>query len=124
LIPTYGLTDLNLRVSDMARSLRFYREVFGLEERFREGDDFVFLGTPGARDVITLDADPASKGRPGEMGGISHFGFRIKSAADLSLALRSVEAAGGTVIRQGSDEGRVYAYVRDPDGYEIELFDE
>jgi catechol 2,3-dioxygenase-like lactoylglutathione lyase family enzyme len=107
----------------MARSLGFYQGVFGLVERLREGDAFVILSTPGAHDVVTLDADPAGEGTPGEMGGITHFGWRIKRAADMPEALRAVETAGGKVLRQGS-AGRTYAFVQDPDGYTIEIFDE
>jgi len=123
-IETFGVTHLNLRVADMARSLRFYREVFGCQEVLREGDEFVIIATPGTKDAISLDADPTSPGKPGDMGGITHVGWRIKRGADLPEALRLVAAAGGKVVRQGEGDGRIYAYVTDPDGYKIELFDE
>ena len=35
-IETEGLTHFHLFVADLDRSLRFYREAFGLEEMFRE----------------------------------------------------------------------------------------
>ena len=31
MIPTRGLSHINLNVSDVARSMRFYRELFGME---------------------------------------------------------------------------------------------
>jgi len=37
MIRTRGLTHIHLVVRDLDRSLRFYKRVFGLEERFREG---------------------------------------------------------------------------------------
>jgi catechol 2,3-dioxygenase-like lactoylglutathione lyase family enzyme len=123
-IETHGVCHLNLRVRDLARSLRFYREVFGAVEVLREGDAFVIISTPGTRDAISLDADPESSGTPGVMGGITHVGFRVKRGSDIPAALEAVARAGGKVLRHGSDDGRVYAYVEDPDGYKIELFDE
>jgi lactoylglutathione lyase len=120
-VPTEGLTHIHLIVGDMSRSLAFYSRVFGMEELFREGDDLVFLRTPGARDTITLNADPA-RGRPGESGGIAHFGFRLKDAADMDAALEAVTSSGGRLIRRGEHSPHeVFAYVSDPDGYTIEL---
>jgi len=42
---TLGLNHINLNVADVARAETFYREAFGLEVRFGEGD-MLFLGTP------------------------------------------------------------------------------
>lgn len=54
MIQTQGLTHIHLVVRDLERSLRFYRDVFGLEERFRDGPKMMFLNTPGSQDLITL----------------------------------------------------------------------
>jgi catechol 2,3-dioxygenase-like lactoylglutathione lyase family enzyme len=123
MIRTEGLTHIHLRVSDLDRSLAFYKRVFGLEEMFREGPNMVFLRTPGRRDTITLNEDPdQDKARAGDSGGIAHFGFRLADDADLELAIQEVRAAGGTLVRQGEHSpGEPYAYVTDPDGYVIEL---
>ena len=60
MIHTQGLTHIHLMVQDLERSLTFYKHVFGLEERFREGRHMVFLNTPGSQDLITLNEAPAS----------------------------------------------------------------
>jgi catechol 2,3-dioxygenase-like lactoylglutathione lyase family enzyme len=100
MIETEGLTHIHLVVGDMSRSLAFYTRVFGMEELFREGDDLVFLRTPGAGDTITLNSEPDSeRGRPGESGGIAHFGFRLKRAGDMDAAVQEIGAAGGALIR-------------------------
>jgi catechol 2,3-dioxygenase-like lactoylglutathione lyase family enzyme len=123
MIETEGLTHIHLAVGDMSRSLGFYTRVFGMEELFHEGDDLVFLRTPGAWDTVTLNSEPDSgRGRPGDSGGIAHFGFRLKHAADMDDAVQQIIAAGGRLIRRGEHSpGELFAYVTDPDGYTIEL---
>jgi catechol 2,3-dioxygenase-like lactoylglutathione lyase family enzyme len=119
MINTEGLTHIHLRVRDLDRSLRFYQQAFGMEERFRDGE-LVFLNTPGSQDLITLN--PNHEGLAGQSGGIEHFGFRLKPGVGHDEAVEAVEAAGGRLIRRGEHApGEPYAYVADPDGYVIEL---
>jgi catechol 2,3-dioxygenase-like lactoylglutathione lyase family enzyme len=120
MIATEGLTHIQLTVRDLDRSLDFHQGVFGMTEMFRDGHDMVILRTPGARDTVTLHAVPM---RPEPVvGGVAHFGFRLKDAAQLDAAIAEVEAAGGTLLEQGDHgPGNRYAYVADPDGYLIEL---
>lgn len=122
MIRTQGLTHLHLVVRDLERSLRFYQQVFGMEERFRDGPKMVFLNTPGSEDLITLNEDPAEARLAGVNGGVAHFGFRLASSTDLDTAIAEIEAAGGKLIRRGEHApGVPFAYVEDPDGYVIEL---
>ena len=123
MIRTRGLYHLHLFVKDLDRSLRFYREVFGLEEQFRDGPKMVFLRTPGGSDLITLNEDPSLAERAGVEGGIDHFGFKLADEADFEAAVAEICRAGGTLVRRSppGGPGRRYAYVRDPDGYLIEL---
>ncbi len=122
MIKTQGLTHIHLVVRDLERSLKFYEDVFGMKERFRDGPKMAFLNTPGSRDLITLNEDPIEAEKAGRSGGIAHFGFRLASPADLDAAIREVQGAGGKFIRRGEhNPGAPYAYVEDPDGYVIEL---
>ena len=122
MIRTHGLTHIHLVVRDLERSLRFYKGVFGMEERFRDGPNMVFLNTPGSQDLITINEDPAEARLAGVHGGVAHFGFRLAKSADLDAAIREVEAAGGKLIRRGEHgPGITFAYIEDPDGYVIEL---
>ena len=109
-------------VSDLPRSLAFYKDVFGMEELFWAGDDMVFLTTPGGADTITLNQDPDLAARAGDNGGVDHFGFDLLDKADLDAAIAEIEAAGGRLERRGEhDPGLPFAYCRDPDGYLFEL---
>ena len=52
-----------------------------------------------------------------------HFGFRLVDTAEIKRAVRAVEAAGGTILRQGEFcPGEPYLFCRDPDGYELEIW--
>jgi catechol 2,3-dioxygenase-like lactoylglutathione lyase family enzyme len=120
-IDSQGLTHIHIAVSDLERSLTFYREVFGMQVRFWDGPAMVFLNTPGAADSITLrQAGDGESVGPG--GGISHFGFRLRRKEELDAAVQLVVQAGGRLLERGEHpSGSAYAYVSDPDGYVIEL---
>ena len=48
-VKTPGIRHSHLLVSDLERSMRFYGEAFGMREKFRDGNDLVFLNTPGTQ---------------------------------------------------------------------------
>ena len=119
MVKTHGLTHVGLKVADPERSLRFYREVFGVVEYYRD-DESIQVQGPGPHDVLAFEREPKRAGLP---GGIEHFGFRLTDPADIDLAVREVERAGGRLLRRGEfGPGLPFAYVADPDGYEIEIW--
>ena len=119
MVQTYGLTHLNLAVHDMPRALRFYEQVFGLRE-YGRGDGLVHTQAPGRHDILTFVEDATTAGAP---GGLAHFGFRLVDPRDIDHAISEVERAGGRLLRRGEfAPGVPYAYVADPDGYEIEIW--
>ena len=122
MIKAKGLMHIHLLVKDLGRSLKFYKSVFGMEEKYRIGKDMVFLSTPGSSDLITLHEDPAKPELLGKSGGIEHFGFQLAENTNLDEAIHEVKRAGGKLLSRGDHGGKhPYAYVSDPDGYVIEL---
>jgi catechol 2,3-dioxygenase-like lactoylglutathione lyase family enzyme len=117
---TAGFHHIQISVSNLDRSLAFYTGLLGMKEEFRVGGDLVFLRTPGSDDLLTLrwvdePVDP-------ESGGMQHFGFSV-AQEEHADAVAEAEAFGAEVVGvggQGPDE-RPYAYIKDPDGYVIEL---
>ena len=92
---------------------------FSLREYFRSDSTIQVLG-PGQYDVLAFEKRPADAG---VLGGIMHFGFRLTRPEDIDAAVAAVEGAGGTVTSRGEfGPGLPYAFVRDPDGYEIEIW--
>ena len=119
MVRTHGLSHIALAVVDPDRSLAFYRSVFGVREYFRNESTIQALG-PGQYDVLAFEKRPAGAGAP---GGIIHFGFRLTRPEDIVAAVAAVESAGGMVTSCGEfAPGLPYAFVRDPDGYEIEMW--
>ncbi len=120
MLKTRGLNHINLNVSDINRSVKFYQQAFGLQVEFWEGKKMVFLNTPGAHDTITLCQ--VDKGEPIGAGGVSHFGFGAAEKGRLDEMVKQVEQAGGKLLSRGEHApGIPYAYFADPDGYVIEL---
>lgn len=74
MIQTQGLTHLSLAVADPERSLRFYAQVFGVQERSRNAKGITAQG-PGPHDVLGFELDPD---HAGAKGGVRHFGFRLQ----------------------------------------------
>lgn len=119
MVDTHGLSHISLAVRDPQKSLEFYAQVFGVREYYRDEGQIQVQG-PGPFDVLAFERAPASAGT---VGGIQHFGFRLKKPEDIALAVAEVQRAGGTLLRQGVfAPGYPFAYVTDPDGYEIELW--
>jgi catechol 2,3-dioxygenase-like lactoylglutathione lyase family enzyme len=113
------LTHIALSVRDPERTLAFYSAVFGVKEYFRDAATIQVQG-PGPHDVLAFERRPATAGTP---GGIIHFGFRLIAAQDIDAVVAAALAAGGTLISRGEfAPGVPYAYIRDPDGYEIEIW--
>jgi catechol 2,3-dioxygenase-like lactoylglutathione lyase family enzyme len=118
-IRTFGLTHVAVAVKDVDRASRFYRELLGAVEVYRQ-DGFVQLQTPGTRDVLVFETNPKLAGKA---GGVAHFGFRLQDPNDIDAAARAVVEAGGVVKDKGEFvPGEPYLFATDPDGYEIEIW--
>jgi catechol 2,3-dioxygenase-like lactoylglutathione lyase family enzyme len=110
-------------VRDHERSVRFYRDVFGMEVGFRDGN-ILFLHSPSQRDDLALHlaVTDSEKARVGDQGGYEHFGITVKERTQLDECIALAIAAGGSLVDKGEHApGVPYAYVTDPDGYVIEI---
>ena len=119
MVETHGLTHISIAVADPQRSLDFYTRVFGVREYFRDEGQIQVQG-PGPHDVLAFERNDSMAGK---RAGIDHFGFRLKKASDIDRAVDEVQQAGGKLLRRGEfAPGFPFAYVADPDGYEIEIW--
>jgi catechol 2,3-dioxygenase-like lactoylglutathione lyase family enzyme len=117
---TYGLTHIAVVVKDINRTLLFYTSVFGMEVKYH-GSDFVQLNTPGCHDALVFESVPEDQ--IGVIGGITHFGFRLKDPEDIHQMIERIKDAGGKITDTGEfTPGSPYVFFRDPDGYEVEVW--
>jgi catechol 2,3-dioxygenase-like lactoylglutathione lyase family enzyme len=120
-----GIRHVHLLVAEQDRAIAFYRDVFGMEEQFRDGP-IVFLGTPDGGDSLALHLATTAEERQriGQQGGWEHFGIHLpdRSAEGIDAAVQRAEEAGGRLLGRGEHApGVPYAFVTDPDGYAIEI---
>jgi len=124
-----GLDHFVLRVRDLDASIAFYRDVLGLPiemlDEYRAGTR-PFVSARVGGQLIDLVPDPTYDG---SLGGLVHFCVRVEG--DLAGAvLPRVRAVGVEVIedepmiRLGATGYGASIYVRDPDGYVVELKEE
>lgn len=141
MIPLLRLTHVGIGVSDMERSLRFYRDLLGFqyEHELRvEGEPSdtllrlrdvslhaVYLVRDGVRIELLHFVRPlAPPARPRAMNerGLTHLSFRV---ADLEVTVAALRAAGErvldeTIIRFPEFQSAA-CFIVDPDGQLIEL---
>ena len=94
---------LSLNVSDLARSIDFYRILFGVEPAKRRADYAKFeLSDPPL--VLSLEPTPRAVGGP-----LNHLGFRMPDSATLVAMQERLERAG---IQSQREEGVECCYAR------------
>jgi lactoylglutathione lyase len=102
-----------LYVSDMERSLRFYRDLLGIP--LVGDDDWQEAALGGTRFALHR----AHEGIGGLSSGTIHISLEV---ADADAAAERVRSAGADVKETMRDEWGTAVQVVDPDGYELYLF--
>ena len=116
------LLHTRYRVNDLERTVRFYRDILGLEESRRHksprGSELVFFKAPGSAEEIEICYLPGSE--PVQVQpDLTHLAFAVESLDEFAKHL----AAHGLKYSDGptpTASGAI-AFVDAPEGYEIEL---
>lgn len=115
-----------LKVRDIERSARFYRDVLGLKEVARGtfGRPMAFFSTgDNHHDVAVLEVGADAPAPAAEATGLYHVALRIGTSLDELRAARAhLEARGITNIRVRDHVVSQSIYLNDPDGNNIELY--
>jgi catechol 2,3-dioxygenase len=122
--PGVAIGHVHLKVADLERALKFYRDVLGFEVTQRYGGQAAFLSAGGYHHHIGLNTWESLGGRPPAPGttGLYHVAILYPTRAELADAVRRVLAAG-IELEGASDHGVSEAiYLRDPDGNGVELY--
>ena len=119
------LLHTRYRVNDLEKSVKFYREVLGLQELYRHksprGSELVFLKAPEGEETIELCSFPAS-GPVQVQSDLTHIAFEVESLAAFGKHLVSLGYNYSDGPHQSSS-GTHFAFVDAPEGYEIELIE-
>ncbi len=122
-----GLVYTGIRVTDLARSLRFYVDGLGLVEKGRgtmsHGGTFVGLEDPGTHVSLELNFYPTGSpfAVPYVAGdGLDHLGVEVDDAL---ATIERLTRFGGTVVLPPWREHDRYwiGFVADPDGNWVEV---
>ena len=121
------ISIVTLGVTDLARSVRFYRDGLGFETKYQDGDGIAHFATQGTLlgvyplDKLAEDVGPDVRSRPGFSGITLAHNVRKKEEVAQLLALAA--KAGGTVVKTAQDVfwGGHAGYFADPDGYYWEV---
>jgi len=122
--PQVRIGHVHLKVADIERALKFYRDVLGFEITTRYGAQAVFLSAGGYHHHIALNTWDSAGGSPPPPNatGLYHLAILYPTRALLADALRRVFAAG-IELDGAADHGVSEAlYLRDPDSNGVELY--
>jgi catechol 2,3-dioxygenase len=127
-VKVHELGHVVLRVSDLEPSRQFYRGVLGYEE---VGDTppplrAVMFNSPTGRthhELLLMAEEGDTPPPAGQSSGVHHLGLKIGTTdEELRAALDELQAAG-VAVENALDHTVTHSlYIRDPDGYRIELF--
>ena len=117
------LLHTRYRVNDLERTVKFYRDVLGLEEIKRHksprGSELVFLKVPQSEEQIEITYFPGS-GPVQVQPDLTHLAFEVDSLDEFAkhLARHGLKYSDGPAA---TSTGTVFAFIDAPEGYEIEL---
>jgi lactoylglutathione lyase len=117
------LLHTRYRVNDLERTVKFYREILGLQEVRRHksprGSELVFLKAPKSDEEIEICHFPGSSS-VSVQPDLTHLAFEVDSLDEFArhLAQHGLKYSDGPTT---SSSGSTFAFVDAPEGYEIEL---
>ena len=115
---------VHLKVSDLEKALKFYRDLLGFDVMQYYGDSAVFLSAGGYHHHIGLNVWYSKNGSPPspKSTGLYHTAILYPTRKDLAIVLkRLIEAK--YALNGASDHGVSQAiYLDDPDGNGVELY--
>ncbi|MBY6294000.1 hypothetical protein GLU60_01270 [Nanohaloarchaea archaeon H01] len=118
------LAHTMLRVSEPEKVIEFYREAFGFklrEKKEMETFTLYFLKSEDQTAEIELtynhgEDEPYEKGE-----GFGHIAIHTDEDQSLEDAYRKAVEAGGEDYRPPEECPGDYAFIKDPEGYEVEI---
>ncbi len=132
MIKLIDVAHVNLNVTNVERSEKFYTEILGFHVsgrregaivwmnmgEFREGDDLAF------HDVALYQVPQGLPENARKSAGLNHAAFRLRSAEEVDQAAEYLKSKNVKVLKgplTHSEDMDRYLYFEDPDGNVLEL---
>lgn len=119
------LLHTRYRVNDLDKTVKFYRDVLGLQEIRRHksprGSELAFLKAPDSEEEIEITYFP--NGGPVQVQpDLTHLAFLVDSLEEFSkhIAKFGLKYSDGPTT---SSAGTTFAFIDAPEGYEIEFIE-
>ena len=119
--PAAAIGAVHLTVSDLDRSIAFYRDRIGLRHASRAGAVARFRSGDTNRDLVVLTEMPGARRVPGTTG-LYHFAILLPTRRDLALAFRHLSEVGQRFAGYSDHLVSESLYLADPDGNGIEIY--
>jgi len=120
------LLHTRYRVNDLERTIKFYKEVLGLDEVRRHksprGSELVFLKAPDSEEQIEICHFPAS-GPVVVQADLTHLAFEVASLKDFGEHLAHLGLKYSDGPHYKGESGGGIAFIDAPEGYEVELIE-
>ena len=122
--PLARVGHVHLKVSDLDRSVAFYRDVLGFEVQQMYGSRAAFLSAGGYHHHIGLNTwESAGSGpAPRRAPGLYHAAFVYPDRHALGVAVAQVVASGVKIVGAADHGVSQAVYFDDPDGNGVELY--
>jgi len=122
--PATRIGHVHLKVTDLERSLQFYRDLLGFEVQQFYGDSAAFISAGGYHHHIGLNTWYSKNSSPAPLhtAGLFHTAILYPTRKDLAIALKRLVDADYP-LTGASDHGVSEAiYLNDPDKNGVELY--
>ena len=122
--PKTTIGHIHLKVADLERSVKFYRDILGFEVMTRIGNQAAFLSAGGYHHHIGLNTWESANGNPPPQGstGLYHFAILVSNRKELAKVFKRLMDKNYP-IEGASDHGVSEAiYLKDPDDNGIEIY--
>ena len=113
--------QVSLTVSNLDRSISFYRDMLGFRESRREGA-VAELTAGGERTLVELHEQPNAIPKPRRSTGLYHFAILVPSRAALGRSLRRLIDRQWPLTGASDHLVSEALYLNDPDGLGIEIY--
>jgi len=115
------LAHTMIRIKDVDATLEFYRDFIGLKELRRKpiGDEATLIFLTDADEGYILELTHNHGKTDYDLG--NQFGHLAFETSDLEKVVKEVERRGWWYRRSRPELGSKYIFVKDPNGYDVEI---